>query len=184
MSNYGIIKFNYEGPSTDVVNCTGSYSDGTINTKYTLQSLKNLLQNNIKIIDKLLSLNDHVNNLVVCDDDVTVEITSDDIFTQLVNEDILLNVNQDEDNIHYSNEIETNQDRLNRIINMTNTNESDNIFGDVSSDTDLDDSDDIDDTELNYLPTDQRALKFIIDNFDKLAKFDPAQDSDSDSDSN
>nr|WBF70640.1 hypothetical protein [Megavirus caiporensis] len=180
MSNYGIIKFNYEGPSVDVVNCTGLYSDGTINTKYTLQSLKNLLQNNIKIIDKLLSLNDHVSNLVVCDDDVTVEITSNDIFTQLINEEIILNVNQDEENIHFTNETETNQDRLNRILNMTNVNESENIFGDASSDTDLDDSDDVDDTEINYLPTDQRALRFIIDNFDKLVKFDPAQDSDSD----
>ncbi|AZL89233.1 hypothetical protein QKC54_gp0602 [Megavirus baoshan] len=182
MSNYGIIKFNYEGPSIDIKNCSGSYSDGTINTKYTLQSLKNLLQNNIKVIDKLLSLNDHVGNLIVCDDDVTIEITSDDIFTQLVNEEILLNINRDDD-IHSSNETETNQDRLNRILNMTNINESDNIFGNVSDNSDLDDSDDIDDTELNYLPTDQRALKFIVDSFDKLVKFDPTQDSDSDSDS-
>lgn len=180
MSNYGIIKFNYEGPSIDIKNCSGSYSDGTINTKYTLQSLKNLLQNNIKIIDKLLSLNDHVGNLVVCDDDVTIEITSDNIFSELVNEEILSNINQDDNNIHYSNEIETNQDRLNRVFNMTNINESNNIFGNVTDSSDLDDSDDVDDTELNYLPTDQRALKFIVDNFDKLIKFDPAQDSDSD----
>ncbi|AGF85181.1 hypothetical protein QJ854_gp601 [Moumouvirus goulette] len=178
MSKYGTINFTYGGPYNDIISSASYYDDGTINTKYTLLSLKNLLLHNVNIINKLLE-NDGVKNIMVNNIDISVEVDSNESYEQLIKDDIL--INEAEIFSDYSGEIETNQDRLNRVLNMTNINETENIFGHEINNEDIFNSDsENSDSDSNELLNDKKAHKYLLNAFELLINSERDNYSDSD----
>ncbi|AGC02082.1 hypothetical protein H012_gp375 [Acanthamoeba polyphaga moumouvirus] len=178
MSKYGTINFTYGGPYNDIIGSASYYDDGTVNIKYTLLSLKNLLLHNVNIIDKLLE-NNNIKNIMVNDTDISVEVDSNESYEQLVKDEVLIN---ETDNFSdYSGEIETNQDRLNRVLNMTNINETENIFGNEIKSDDIFNSDsENSDSESNDLLNDDKAHKYLFNAFELLINSEKDIHSDSD----
>lgn len=152
MTETAYINLTYISPHEDIEKSLGLNSDGTVNAKYTLICMKELLTNNLLVINKLL---DEVNNIV----DITpvgygiVEIkVKSEVIQKLLDDNILIthpikNENSDESNTDewsIDDTDETNQDRLNMISNLINQDDSQNIFGsactsDAESEAELDD---------------------------------------------
>lgn len=134
--NLVFVNFSYKSPHEDVEKCTGYNSDGSINIKYTLNSLKNLFLNNLDIINNLMDRSDKIESIHSIGVDL-VSITMNDKNEEniLLNKDILYkNTDEDEyesnDESYYqsSDEEETNQERLNRVNNLTNNEQSQIIY--------------------------------------------------------
>lgn len=179
MKKLGAINLTYDGPYNDIVNSASYYEDGTMNVKYTLLSLKNLLLQNISVIDKLLE-NNGIKNIIINDINISVVMESTECFEKLVKDEVL--VNEEEDNFpDYSGEIETNQDRLNRVLNMTNTNETEIIFGqEINDDTFNSDSENSESESETNLLNDDKAHKYLFNAFELLMNSEKDIYSDSD----
>uniref|UniRef100_A0A6G6ABP0 Uncharacterized protein n=1 Tax=Borely moumouvirus TaxID=2712067 RepID=A0A6G6ABP0_9VIRU len=179
MKKLGAINLTYDGPYNDIVNLASYYEDGTMNVKYTLLSLKNLLLQNVNVIDKLLE-NNMVKNITIGDVKISVEIESVEHFEKLVEDEVLV-TEEEEIFTDYSGEIETNQDRLNRVLNMTNINETEIIFGqEVNNDTFNSDSESSESESETNLLNDDKAHKYLFNAFELLMNSEKDICSDSD----
>jgi len=118
------LNLTYKSPHEDFENCAGWNTDGSINIKYTLATMKDLLIHNAEIIDKLLKNADsinHINAVGYCLIDVIAK--SNTALESLINENILSKkppIDIEEANIdelQLSDE-ETNQTRFNSVNNL------------------------------------------------------------------
>ncbi|XWV26017.1 hypothetical protein QJ857_gp1063 [Tupanvirus soda lake] len=157
MSEVSCINFTYKSPHQDIESVMGFNSDGSVNIKYTLISLRNLLSHNINILNKLIEKSENITNIIPIGYGVVgINIDSPTITQYLLDENILTKMSENmEDEVeigefNFSDDEETNQDRLNIVNNLTNHNDTNNIFDNDLSESDSDsESDDIIDDEKN-----------------------------------
>lgn len=167
-----IINFTYKSPSQDIENCCGFNADGTINVKYTLATLRNLLLKNAEIIKKIMDRSIHITNIDIIDFNcIQIAINNKDNMENLFNEKILLrpedldnddtsSMDSETDFIFSDSEKETNHDRYKMINNMVNSNNIPII--DNNSDTDSESSDDIIDDKHN--------TRLVLNKYSKMIK--------------
>ena len=185
MTEIFAIKFTYKSPCEDVDACCGFNSDGSINVKYTLATLREMLLQNVSIIDKLLEKSENITTInPIGYGVVQATVNSDPVLRTLLDDNVLHNAPENADNeneynnylneFHFSDDEETNQDRLNMVNNMTNQNDSQTIFNkDSDSDSDSGSESDIIDDENN--------TKSILDKYNNILNANRSDDS-SDSD--
>ncbi|XWV24776.1 hypothetical protein QJ856_gp1007 [Tupanvirus deep ocean] len=157
MSEVSCINFTYKSPHQDVESVMGFNSDGSVNIKYTLISLRNLLHHNINLINKLIEKSENITNIIPIGYGVVgVNVNSPTLTQDLIDENVLTKLSETmEDEVeigefNFSDEEETNQDRLNVVNNLTNHNDTNNIFNNDLTDSDTDsETDDIIDDEKN-----------------------------------
>ncbi|MEM3062878.1 MAG: hypothetical protein QW303_04975 [Nitrososphaerota archaeon] len=119
MSNKIFVNLDYGPLDKDFEKFRGTNPDGSVNVKYTLTMLHKNLQNNAKIISKLLENVNYINSISVANSCLMeVETESTNIW------DNILNVRTEEpdngvDDFPEEND-ETNYDRYKLITNMTN----------------------------------------------------------------
>ena len=165
------INFTYNSPHEDIESSLGFNNDGSINVKYTLNTMKNILTYNLSIINKLLDKVDTIKNIEsVGYNKIEIAITSKNDFENLIKDNVLFTqpiIDQpDENDINFSDDEETNQDRLNMINNMVNKNDFQAIF-DKHSDSESDkESDDIISDEKNTKSILSKYSNFIKDEED------------------
>ena len=78
----------------------GINSDNSINIKNTLTNMKNDLMNNVTIINHLLEKSNHVNDLIMIDDVVSIKISDPNLLKKLLKLKVIVEIT-DEDS--YSN---------------------------------------------------------------------------------
>lgn len=153
MSNSSYINFTYKSPHEDVESVIGHNPDGSVNIKYTLLALRDLLAHNISIVNKLLDKNIDITDINPLGYNiVSINVSNQITKENLLNENILIkqpNVLEEEellDDIYLSDEEETNQNRFKLINNLVNTkdinilnNDNDNTESDTDSDDLIDD---------------------------------------------
>lgn len=121
MAQLSYINLTYQSPSIDISESFGYNPDGTINIKYTLTTYRNLLQQNINIINALISEVDNITDIIPIDSNVAIKISSEDVQKKLFDNHILVQPNVEEDiGENYFTEEETNQDRLAMVDRITN----------------------------------------------------------------
>jgi hypothetical protein len=163
------INFNYKSPHEDMENSTGLNTDGSVNVKYTLTSMRDLLQHNIDLVNKLLEKSESVTNInIIGYGLVKVDIEGESIIKNLVDTNVIYKlVDQPENNdqvnldeLEFSDE-ETNNDRYNMINNLVNTNDVRSFF-DNDSDSETNESEDED------LIDDEKNTQTIINKYTSL----------------
>lgn len=148
MSDLPFINFTYKSPHEDIENLLGFNVDGSVNVKYTLTMLRNLLLHNVDIVNKLLKNIDHISDIQsIGYGIISAKITSSDILQNLVDENILrenikelndseININE----INFIDDTETNNHRLELINNLINDNDfQDEISNHSESDSESSD---------------------------------------------
>ncbi|AKI80247.1 hypothetical protein QJ850_gp452 [Acanthamoeba polyphaga mimivirus] len=148
------------------------YDDGSTNVKCTLQSFKNTLENNLLLINKLIEESENIINVSCHPNNILLEFNSNNIMNKFINDGTVKiisdNYNDSDDDliplVDLSEE-ETNQDRLNRIINMTNRDNSGGLFG--TSDDDEEEISD-DDPLLHDLLKNQNNTLSIFNKYTNL----------------
>jgi len=133
------INFNYRSPQEDFQRNMGFNSDGSLNVKYSLTCLKNLLESNIKIIDSLIEKSEKISHItssgydqlqIQLDNTVKEELLDRKIITTRANYD------DDSDTFDYN----FSDDENNKIkINMIN-----NIISNIITPTDSEEKSDSD----------------------------------------
>jgi hypothetical protein len=169
MTDTSYINFTYKSPHEDVESVMGHNPDGSVNIKYTLLALRDLLTHNLNIVNKLLEKNDDIFDI----NPIGYGIVSIDANTitkeSLLNANILIkqpNVLENEeilDDIYISDEEETNQNRLGIINNLVNLNDTHaSNINTTDSDTD---SDDIIDDKINTRSIVDKYLNIINEKY-------------------
>lgn len=164
------INFNYNSPHEDVENCLGFNPDGSINIRYTLESLKNLLQENLQIVNELIDNVDEIQSvtpigynrveLVTNTNSLLDKLLEKNIVTVVTNEEIEDQMD-DLSDLNISDE-ETNNDRLNIINNLTNLNNAQILSIEKNSDTEQEsDSDELIEDEKNATSIINKYSDFI-----------------------
>jgi hypothetical protein len=181
MSEITCINLTYKSPEEDIGNSIGFNPDGSVNVKYTLLSLRELLTQNLSVINKLIEKTDNISDIIpIAYGMVGIKINSPTVLKNLLDNNILIEhvENTEEpiiDELNFSEEEETNQERLNMINNLTNQNDSQIIFNkDIESDTDTD-------SETDDILDDGPNTKSILDKYIGVIN---DQDSDEDNISN
>jgi hypothetical protein len=144
------INFTYNSPHEDLEKLTCHNANGTVNTKLTLEMLRIKLLDNVKILDTLIEQSGNINDLITVGyDSVQIVFNSGYDTSQLVDEKIVRTIvanqyNDEEGNDEYdmhNQEEDTNNDRLDMIMRITNNNDDDLIYGDLSDLESEEDSD-------------------------------------------
>lgn len=181
------INFNYNSPHEDVENCLGFNTDGSINVQYTLASLKNLLQENLEIVDELIANVDDIQTItpigynrieIVTDTDVLLEKLLEKNIVCVRTNDEVEEIEDQMDELSDLNisEDETNNDRLNIINNLTNRNNIQVFSNDKNSDTEQD-------SDSDELIADEKNATSIINKYSDFIQNSQNTDSNNDSDS-
>lgn len=150
MSDRNFINFTYNSPHEDVEKAIGHNSDSTLNVKYTLTSLQYLLQHNLGIIEKLLEHQDVITNINSLGyNSVEIEISSPEVVTELCDSGVLVKHvdpgDSDASENILSDDEETNAVRYTGIANLINQNDNRVIFDKLSSDSESDKQDIVND---------------------------------------
>ena len=175
MSNEVYINFNYQSPYEDLVNVMGFNPDGSANIRYTLFAMKKLLQHNINLLDKLVEKIDCISDIIPIGPGM-IEVKFDpgaQIQKEHLVENQILTCLVDEESSAedpYEDRIETNNDRLAKIDNLTNLSEFPGITEVSESDSDADD-----------IVGDTNNQKILLDKYQSLLgdSFNRLSDSDS-----
>ena len=134
------INFTYKSPDEDMVSLMGHNPDGSINIRYTLSSMRDLLEHNIVILDKLIENADYISNLIPIGCGlVEIEMNISQSRKKLIEENIIkkytdtlvdqcndISFNDILSDDDYDHDYESNQDRLSMIHNLVKNNESNN----------------------------------------------------------
>lgn len=125
MSEETYINFTYKSVNEDFKNSIGYNPDSSINITYTLMTIRNLLLNNVKIIDRLLEYNKSIKEMVPINNSIKISFFSEEIKKILQEEGTInyipLHINENNEFRIFDNEEipETNYDRLSMIHNLT-----------------------------------------------------------------
>lgn len=183
------INFSLKSLPTDLLNHINYYDNGSTNVKCTLQSFKNSLEHNLLLINKLIEESENIINISCHPNNILLEFNSNNIMNKFINDGTVKIISDNYDGIDDDliplvdlSEEETNQDRLNRIINMTNRDNSGGLFG-TSDDDDEEISDD--DPLLHDLLRNQNDTSSIFNKYTNLIGnvIDDSDDSDDSNDS-
>ncbi|AKI81189.1 hypothetical protein [Acanthamoeba polyphaga mimivirus] len=157
---------------TDLLNHMNYYDNGSTNVKCTLQSFKNTLEHNLLLINKLIEESENITNVLCHPNNILLEFNSNNVMNKLINDGTVKIINDNYDGTDDDliplvdlSEEETNQDRLNRIINMTNRDNSGGLFG--ASDDDEEEISD-DDLLLHDLLGNQNDTSSIFNKYTNL----------------
>lgn len=129
-NNKTYLNLSYKSPHEDLESSLGYNSDGTINIKYTLLTLRNMLLKNVETINKLIDNADNVTNISSTGLNIIEVKVNSVVLKELKEMNVLLDqsdTESDEQNINYfdlsDDNVETNNDRLNMINNLINRND-------------------------------------------------------------
>lgn len=186
MQYLSYINLTYSSPSEDMINLLGTNPDGTTNIKYTLTSMRNLLQQNINVLDNLLTEVNTITDITpIGFDMISINFTSDTIQKQLLeNNTIIISQINDEDldtndEENYfnddNNDSETNIDRLNMVRNLINLNDIPNNLEIIPQNESDDENED------NDLLDDKPSIEAIVNKYNHIIADDSDLDSNSDS---
>lgn len=161
------INFDYNTPFEDIQECMGFNPDGTINIKYTFMTLKNKLIKNINLIDKLLDNHEYISNLMLTDSNkIEVNVNNKEILESFLNENVIIDNNEPD---IYDNDInenlfsdeETNQERLNMLNNIINTDDSNTI---------LNKSPDTTESSTEEIISDEKNIQSLLNKYKSFTK--------------
>jgi hypothetical protein len=182
------INLTYKSPAQDLVQCAGYNPDGSINIRYTLIALRNMLRQNVEILSQLVDFADEIDDMSCLDlpivqhnSLINVQISSQLVIDQLLEKCLVVNrANSEIFIMPTEDSIETNNDRLNKIYNLTNDLEP-NLLSNrmisshfLSSESNSEAEDD--------LIGDIENRKLIIDKYQKLLDDDDDDDDDDNDD--
>ena len=130
MSQISCINLTYQSPCEDVINSMGINPDGTTNIKYTLTSIRNLLQHNVNVLNSLMAEVDNITDIIpVGFDMVAVKFSSDAVQKKLLENNTLIipqidNIDDDDDENYFidDGDDETNFERLNMVNHLVDQN--------------------------------------------------------------
>lgn len=185
MSQISNINLTYQSPYEDIISSLGINPDGTTNIKYTLTSIRNLLQQNVNVLNSLLAEVDDITDIIpIGGEMISIKFNTNAIQKKLLENNVLIipSINMEdsiEENYFVNDDKdETNIDRLNMVHNLINQNDIPNNI-DVISYRDSDrDSDS--DSEDNDILDDNTNIEAIIYKYHNIADI---SDSESGSDS-
>jgi hypothetical protein len=120
MNHQYIINFTYKNPSLDFFSQTGTYPNGEIINEYTLRQMKNKLQENIDLIDKLIMHSSKIESIYSIDDELAVNLNCDASF--LLDEKVLRPV-VEQKSIEMIDQEESNYERKKKVLNLINDTE-------------------------------------------------------------
>lgn len=183
------INFTYNSPHEDIQNSMGFNSDGSLNIKYTLVTLKNLLLNNVELIDKLLNKVDTIDNInSIGYNHIEIQINNEEILNSLLIDKTLIkqienieDENEDENVEYQFSDEETNQTRLNMINNIVNHNDLQIMLDKHSNSESGSDSDEIISDEKNTQSILNKYGNFIknISDDEELSNYENESDTNS-----
>lgn len=167
MSKIFCINLTYKSPYEDFENLNGFYPDGKTNINYSLLAMRNLLLDNVNTINQLLEVSENISDIIpIGYGMIEVKINMPDVLQKLVNTNVLtesiIGVGSEElgaDEIRFSDDEETNQDRLGRINNLTNQNDIPVDFDESYTDSD---------SESDGLIDDENSKKSIINKLNDI----------------
>lgn len=119
------LNLTYKSPARDVDDNMNYNSDGTINVKFTMFSLKNILLENISKIDTILRNIDNITDINIINNSIEIVLNNSDVEKNLIDANILTNgINEDDTDylMDIETEIETNSDRLQMLRLLTSQN--------------------------------------------------------------
>lgn len=158
------INFTYESPYKDIEKYGGFYPDGSINVKYTLLAMRNLLQDNIDVINKLLDKSDNIVGIVPYDNgSVEIKTNSTEVLENFANDNIIKLVGASDIVPDYEIS-ETNQDRLNMVNNMVSLNDILDLDTNDNSDSSDGSSNGSENSACNII-FDDNNLNLLIDKY-------------------
>jgi hypothetical protein len=140
MSELFCINFTYKSPHEDTESVMGFNPDGSVNIKYTLMALRDMLVHNVNIMNKLIEKYDVITDIIPIGYGVVGISTNYPSVVQTLVDNNILTKNPDDledeetimNELNFLDDEETNQDRLNFINNLTNQNDATDatdIFG-------------------------------------------------------
>lgn len=116
------INLTYNGPQEDMISVLGYNTDKSVNVKFSLLNFKNLLTDNIFVINKLIDNADNIKDIKFTDNGKIRIILNDNAVEQkLIEEKILVDDTVIEEDDIYSDE-EPNYLRLDNLYNIINRN--------------------------------------------------------------
>lgn len=122
MTDNWILNLNYKNPASDYINSIGYNSKGEVNIPFTLLEWQKRLEHNLQIIQKLSEQSHLISHLTPLENggvEVFFNVPMDN--SDFVLDNVL--IREDADYIYEPPE-ETNQDRLNYVLNITNNDSS------------------------------------------------------------
>lgn len=131
------LNLDYETPLRDIRRVCGYHTDGSVNVQFSLKALRNMLQENINKLDKLIEHQDQIRDIYWLEDKIGISFNSDSIKEQMIHQNVLINEEDIEEPV-FSDDEETNQQRYRMINNIVNQTQIPDI---LSSDSDSDESD-------------------------------------------
>lgn len=145
------INFSYTSLYDEINNSMGLNADGSTNVKYSLTTLRNKLNENIEILDKLIDNVDNITNIYpVNTKSIAIWIESDQIKQDMLTSNVIReellhsDSNPVSDTDTDSSDDETNTGRLHMLHNIINTEED--IYGNIyDSDTESESDNFLDD---------------------------------------
>lgn len=157
-----LVNFTYHTPSDDINNSISRNADDSVNYHLTLLTLRSLLLENVKVVDKLIENVNHItdNSVTIDDGHLVVNIESKEVFDNLLAEGVLIddseNTSENSSHEYQFSEEETNQDRLKRIVNIITLDETDDSSQSESS------------SESDEVISDNRNIKILLNKYDKF----------------
>lgn len=182
MNNVSCINFTYKSPTDDISDSMGVNSDGTLNIKYTLVTLRNLLLENINIVNKLLDNSDNITDIIPINyNTIVININDNEVKKNLYENNIIVpnleseNSDTDSEEYPFMEETieETNYERYQMINHATNHDQISSNLKIVQSDSDIES-----DSDMDELICDEFNIKSIVE---KYKKFNSDSESDYDS---
>jgi len=142
--------FNKDSNDGVLTGCIGYNADETINVKFTLNAVKNMLLQNVRYCDKLIDFAQSISTLHVTDDNMEIVINSDSIVQELKSTNTILSNDDDSDS-------DNDNDAMGELLNHMQIYQHDedvNIYNNIINniiniDLIMDTSDHINITELS-----------------------------------
>ena len=196
MSDPALVNFTYKTPADDFFKGAGINPGGLINIPFSLMKMRNLMQHNLNIINKLLANANHIKDIGANDNDnMYIIMDSNEAAEELIKEKVLTkNINYDDDDsdsyipiddtntdippeLLNEEEPETNASRFAMINNLINQDNAQMIYGKIDND-DEEDTDALGSDKETFI--DDANIQIILDKYKKVMKISKA-DTDSDS---
>ncbi len=136
MGDYNI-RFTYDNPIIDLISNYGFNSDSSISYSITLMQHKNLLLENIRILDALLENSESIRGIMPNGDESQLQISIQDVdvANRLLESRTILPIYNDDQEIPFSDESdsETNYDRYKRVKNLSAVDDKSRFYSDTDS---------------------------------------------------
>lgn len=165
------INFNYKSPHEDMTKCISYNNNGSVNVGMTLNNYKRMMEDNLEVVEKLITHSKDIDNVMVSGYDlVNIGFKSRVVCDNLLKEGIIKEHNESgsesDDELTMSSDEETNIQRLRGLENITGhqlTNSEDNSTTDEEGEMSDDNNPVMDMEKLDRLLT-SLSRTYIEDN--------------------